>query len=94
MPLLQAAIEGMPASLLLGQVTPAQLHRIVHRIVRRIVIYDHLCRSVPYFIFSLKEVGSGIISRCNNPYRDMLPFFADKLITLAIVFESLEAAAA
>jgi hypothetical protein len=47
-----------------------------------------------HFIFSLKEVGSGIISRCNNPYRDMLPFFADKLITLAIVFESLEAAAA
>jgi hypothetical protein len=35
MPLLQAAIEGMPTSLLLGQVAPAQLHRIVHRIVHR-----------------------------------------------------------
>ena len=35
MPLLQAAIEGMPASLLLGQVTPAQRHRIVHRAPHR-----------------------------------------------------------
>mmetsp|Transcript_16541 Transcript_16541/g.34116 ORF Transcript_16541/g.34116 Transcript_16541/m.34116 type:complete len:251 (-) Transcript_16541:82-834(-) len=42
----------------------------------------------------LVMVGNCVMSRCKSPYCETLPFFADKLMTFAIVLESLEAAAA